>query len=46
MNRAMIQEPPASRWLPGTGGGEMDPLYSFIGDWAMYRDILRGRIPF
>ena len=21
------------------------PLYSFIGDWAMYRDILRGRIP-
>ncbi len=22
------------------------PLYSFIGDWAMYRDILRGRIPF
>ena len=22
------------------------PLYSFIGDWAMFRDILRGRIPF
>ena len=22
------------------------PLYSFIGDWAMYRDILLGRIPF
>ena len=22
------------------------PLYSFIGDWAMYRDILTGRIPF
>ena len=22
------------------------PFYSFIGDWAMYRDILRGRIPF
>lgn len=20
------------------------PLYSFIGDWAMYRDIWRGRI--
>ena len=20
------------------------PLYSFVGDWAMYRDILRGRI--
>jgi hypothetical protein len=22
------------------------PLYSFMGDWCMYRDILRGRIPF
>jgi len=22
------------------------PLYSFVGDWAMYRDILAGRIPF
>ena len=22
------------------------PLYSFVGDWAMYRDILTGRIPF
>jgi hypothetical protein len=22
------------------------PLYSFIGDWAMYRDIWRARIPF
>jgi hypothetical protein len=22
------------------------PLYSFLGDWAMYRDIWRGRIPF
>ena len=22
------------------------PLYSLIGDWAMYRDIWRGRIPF
>ena len=22
------------------------PVYSFIGDWAMYRDILMGRIPF
>ncbi|MBN9411218.1 MAG: DUF962 domain-containing protein [Burkholderiales bacterium] len=22
------------------------PLYSFMGDWAMYRDIWRGRIPF
>jgi len=22
------------------------PLYSFIGDWAMYKDILTGRIPF
>ncbi len=22
------------------------PLYSFIGDWAMYRDIWLGRIPF
>lgn len=22
------------------------PLYSFIGDWVMYADIWRGRIPF
>lgn len=22
------------------------PLYSFIGDWAMYKDILTGRISF
>ena len=22
------------------------PLYSFIGDWRMYADIWRGRIPF
>jgi hypothetical protein len=22
------------------------PLYSFIGDWAMYKDIWIGRIPF
>lgn len=22
------------------------PLYSFVGDWAMYRDVLTGRIPF
>lgn len=22
------------------------PLYSFAGDWMMYADILRGRIPF
>ncbi len=22
------------------------PLYSFIGDWVMYRDVLTGRIPF
>ena len=22
------------------------PLYSFIGDWAMYRDILSGKIKF
>lgn len=22
------------------------PLYSFIGDWVMYRDIWAGRIPF
>ena len=22
------------------------PLYSFVGDWAMYFDIWRGRIPF
>ena len=22
------------------------PLYSFAGDWVMYRDILVGRIPF
>ena len=21
------------------------PLYSFVGDWAMYRDMLTGRIP-
>ena len=21
------------------------PLYSFVGDWAMYRDVLTGRIP-
>jgi len=21
------------------------PLYSFMGDWAMYRDMLTGRIP-
>ena len=21
------------------------PLYSFLGDWAMYRDMLTGRIP-
>ena len=21
------------------------PLYSFMGDWAMYRDIWRGKIP-
>lgn len=21
------------------------PIYSFIGDWVMYRDILLGRIP-
>jgi len=21
------------------------PLYSFLGDWLMYRDLLRGRIP-
>lgn len=21
-----------------------DPLYSFLGDWAMYRDLWRGRI--
>lgn len=20
------------------------PVYSFVGDWAMYRDILRGRV--
>ena len=20
------------------------PIYSFIGDWAMYRDVLRGRV--
>jgi len=20
------------------------PVYSFIGDWAMYRDILRGKV--
>jgi hypothetical protein len=22
------------------------PLYSFVGDWVMYADIWRGRIPF
>ena len=22
------------------------PLYSFIGDWVMFKDILRGKIPF
>jgi hypothetical protein len=22
------------------------PLYSFMGDWAMYRDIWTGKIPF
>jgi hypothetical protein len=22
------------------------PLYSFCGDWVMYRDLLNGRIPF
>ncbi len=22
------------------------PLYSLMGDWVMFRDILRGRIPF
>ena len=22
------------------------PLYSLLGDWVMYRDILLGRIPF
>jgi len=22
------------------------PLYSFAGDWVMYRDILTGRLPF
>ena len=22
------------------------PLYSFAGDWVMYRDMLTGRIPF
>ncbi|MBA4263768.1 MAG: DUF962 domain-containing protein [Comamonadaceae bacterium] len=22
------------------------PLYSFMGDWAMYRDIWAGKIPF
>jgi hypothetical protein len=22
------------------------PVYSFIGDWAMFRDIVAGRIPF
>ena len=21
------------------------PLYSFVGDWAMFWDILRGRVP-
>jgi hypothetical protein len=22
------------------------PLYSFVGDWAMFRDMLTGRMPF
>jgi len=22
------------------------PVYSFIGDWVMFKDILRGKIPF
>ena len=22
------------------------PLYSLMGDWVMYADILRGRLPF
>lgn len=22
------------------------PIYSFIGDWVMFKDILAGRIPF
>jgi hypothetical protein len=22
------------------------PLYSFIGDWVMYRDMCRGRVSF
>lgn len=22
------------------------PLYSFIGDWMMFKDVLTGRIPF
>ena len=22
------------------------PLYSFMGDWVMYKDLLTGRIPF
>lgn len=22
------------------------PLYSFVGDWVMFKDILTGRIPF
>jgi hypothetical protein len=22
------------------------PLYSFAGDWVMFRDVLSGRIPF
>ena len=22
------------------------PLYSFLGDWVMYRDMLLGKIPF
>jgi hypothetical protein len=22
------------------------PLYSFMGDWVMYRDILTGKLPF
>jgi hypothetical protein len=24
----------------------MYPLYSFCGDWVMYKDLLTGRIPF
>ena len=22
------------------------PLYSFMGDWVMFKDVLTGRIPF